>query len=276
MELSRNGNSIRTVEDWFEHARPLGGSSQWRDGYSAKELAKAWCRVPHGPEAPADFAALLNRLPGLPNVKPVSGEPEYRIRFDGLTSGPRNADLVLRCMSDAGTVAVSVEAKSRESFGRPVYEVMGEAAERWCDETASNYMARLEDLKQGLFGPRAPGAPRVGELRYQLLTATAGALTYAEQVAATAAVLVIHEFRPPNRSVDSYADNARDLLQFVHRLGGTPPAPNEDIWGPFRVPGNMTIPGGIPLFIAKLESPCDAVAPLPPRAPRRGRLPDPE
>jgi hypothetical protein len=41
MQLVRNGNQIHSVDDWYQHARPRGALKQWRDGYSAKELAKA-------------------------------------------------------------------------------------------------------------------------------------------------------------------------------------------------------------------------------------------
>jgi hypothetical protein len=99
----------------------------------------------------------------------------------------------------------------------------------------------------------------VGELRYQLLTATAGTLIHARDIHAVAAALVIHEFRPPNIPEELYADNTRDLLQFVHRLGGVAVA-HEGWWGPFNIPGNDRIPGDIPLYVGKLISPCDAVA----------------
>lgn len=33
-------NEIRSVDDWFKVAPPKGKDKQWKDGYSAKELAK--------------------------------------------------------------------------------------------------------------------------------------------------------------------------------------------------------------------------------------------
>jgi hypothetical protein len=120
MQLFRGDHEIRTVEEWYEYARPRSGLKQWRDGYSAKELAKAWCRVPGQPSPPADFAALVAALPGIPGIQVETEFPEHRVRFDGLPGEPRNADLALTCHSPQGGVAISVEGKSREPFGDPI------------------------------------------------------------------------------------------------------------------------------------------------------------
>jgi hypothetical protein len=178
---------------------------------------------------------------------------------------PRNADLALSCTSLHGRIAISVEGKSRETFGDPIYQVTAEAARKFCEEISTNSMVRLQNLFNGLFRYRRPGMPRVGELRYQLLTAAAGALVAAREIHAVAAALVIHEFRPPNVREDRYLDNARDLSQFLHRLGGG--EPQQDWWGPYAVPGNAYLPNNIPLFIGKVVSACDPVEPIIPRRP---------
>ena len=54
---SQDGKPIRSVEDWFRFAPPKRGAEQWRDGRSAKELARAWFRCPE-----ASPPAELNRL----------------------------------------------------------------------------------------------------------------------------------------------------------------------------------------------------------------------
>lgn len=261
MQLLRGGHDIRTVEDWYEYAKPRGALKQWRDGYSAKELAKAWCRTPGQPAPPLEFSDRLAALPGIPGIEVEVGFPEYRIAFDGLPGEPRNADLALSCASLQGRVAVSVEAKSREPFGDPVYQVIADASRKFCEEISTNAIIRIHALARGMLRPRQSGSPRVGELRYQLLTAAAGALRSAQEMHAVAAVLVIHEFRPPNVDIDRYADNGRDLVQFLHRLGGIIPA-HDAWWGPFNVPGNDHIPSDIPLYVGKLISPCDRVDPL--------------
>jgi hypothetical protein len=262
MELSRDGHQIGSVDQWFEFARPRGGRHHWRDGYSAKELAKAWCAVDGRPEAPVELAALLRTIPEFPGLVVARGHPEYRVNFDGLPGEPRNADLVLHCETLAGRVGVSIEAKSREDFGPPVNEVVAEAARKWCDEAHSNYMPRLQNLYRTLFLRRKPGAPRWGELRYQLLTAAAGALVYAAQIDAAAAALIVHEFRPSNINEVRYADNSRDFRNFVQRIGDVLDAEAGVVYGPFSLPGGGVIPEHMPFYIGKLVSPCDPVQPL--------------
>src|SRR5262245_60293951 len=38
-------HEIRDLDAWLDHAPPENGAAQWRDGYSAKEQAKAWLRA---------------------------------------------------------------------------------------------------------------------------------------------------------------------------------------------------------------------------------------
>jgi len=42
---SSDGKPIRSIDDWFNLAPPKKGRKQWKDGRSAKELAKAWFRT---------------------------------------------------------------------------------------------------------------------------------------------------------------------------------------------------------------------------------------
>lgn len=42
VRIAKNGQLITSVDDWFRHAPPKGGADHWRDGRSAKELARAW------------------------------------------------------------------------------------------------------------------------------------------------------------------------------------------------------------------------------------------
>ena len=157
MQLVKDGNQITTVEEWFQFARPRGGTYQWRDGYSAKELAKAWCTIPGNPTPPAVFSHFLNLLP-FPGLTPLVGFPEHRIHIDHLPGEPRNADLVVLCESGGGNVVVSIEAKAREPFGETIAQVVNRAAERWLEESRSNYLTRLEGLYRALFFPRREGA----------------------------------------------------------------------------------------------------------------------
>ena len=150
MEIIGNGNPIQTVDDWFRFAPPLGGSYHWRDGHSAKELAKAWCTegIPGVPAGVEDF---LHRIPGFSPIKPARGYAEHRTPFDALRGEPCNADLLLECESLPGPIAVLIEAKSREPFGDYMHNVVSQAAQKFSDEIRTNQFVRLQFLYKALF-----------------------------------------------------------------------------------------------------------------------------
>ena len=96
----------------------------------------------------------------------------------------------------------------------------------------------MEQLLAALFGPRKNGEAKVGELRYQLLTAAAGALCEAERQGADRAVLLVHEFITRRTDDEKHRVNAADLNRFLHRLShGSVSALGSELAGPFVVAG---------------------------------------
>jgi hypothetical protein len=218
MHLERNGNTIATVDKWFQHARPMGGELQWRDGRSAKELAKAWCRETGGPEPPAELLRLLSNTPALAHLEFRVGYPEHRVRFDAIRGEPRNTDLAVLCDGPVGTVAISIEAKADETFGRTVGEEIVNAAAQWAFEERIGKLDRLRGLVMAILPRHQIGEAVVGQLRYQLLTAIAGAWAFASQHDASVAVLVVHEFLTPKLDARRVNENRLDLAKLVTRL----------------------------------------------------------
>jgi hypothetical protein len=187
------------------------------------------------------------------------------VPIDDLPGEPRNADLAFVCTvpgRDSTTMvrrlAVSVEAKADESLGQRVRAVEAAAIARRATGKASNADIRARALVAAILGPDTVGDPDVQDLRYQLLTATAGALAYARAQRADVAVLVIHEFvhvgavhtRPAR-----LAANSRDIDAFLARLsqGRCPGLTTACLTGPFRVAGNTFLPAEIPLLIGKAQ-----------------------
>jgi len=180
--------------------------------------------------------------------------PEYKVRFDNLSGEPRNADLVALGRAAGTSVALSLEAKADESFGEFVSKLLLKAACKIAQEIPTGAIQRVQGLASALLPPRQGGNPPLGELRYQLLTATAGALAFAKQASAQVAVLVIHEFRSDCLSARKLADNQRDLNQFVGRLSGGKwnKVGLGKLVGPIQVRGNSWIPSDVPLYVGKV------------------------
>ena len=69
-------------------------------------------------------------------------------------------------------------------------------------------IARIEALSAALLPPWREGLPRLGDLRYELLTGIAGTLAWAREIAASRAVIV-HEFITDQTRDADHARNGR-------------------------------------------------------------------
>jgi hypothetical protein len=257
MKVLANGAEISSLEDWHRLAPPKGGDRQWRDGRSAKELARLWCG-PNGPGVPSQVSALLAGHRHLYGTVVEAVYPERRVWFDHLPGEPRNSDLVAIASRDGRRIAISVEAKADEPFSTLVAELLQRAAKSIAEEKWTNATQRVQLLARALLAPApiSARAPLAGELRYQLLTAAAGAVAFAKEVEADTALLVVHEFVGEQTRQDRLARNEADLNRFVLRLtGGRVTGIHAgDVVGPVRVPGNKSIPANIDLLVAKIQT----------------------
>jgi hypothetical protein len=186
-------DEIFDLDGWFQHAPPEGGLAQWRDGYSAKELARSWTR-PGRPAVPDEFWVAVRDLAG--DRDELYGRPEHTTALDAYGRG-RQHDLFACVRRDGATVLViGVEAKACETFD-------GRVADRAVAAAPSNKRARCNLLSRALFG-RPVMDEDTGEIidtslgahGYQLWTAAVGTVIEAQQRGVDRAVLVIQRFRP--------------------------------------------------------------------------------
>jgi len=245
--MLRIAKHITSVQDWFDMAPPQGGAAQWRDGRSAKELAKAWFPSPGSPQVPDELQQLLASRPETQGVTFERGEPERVVRFDSCGEG-RHADLVLWGHSSTRKVLVSIEAKADEPFG----EIAGEYVRKTiAAKPRSRVPERFELLCQGILNV-ASDDKQARALRYQLFTAVAGAMVEAARYRADLVLFVVHEF-VRNADPKKVKANADDLNAFVRVLsrGSISAVSPGTLAGPFSVPGNKHFAGTEKLFIGK-------------------------
>ena len=254
MRIEKDGKPILTVQDWLEHAPPKS-PHHWVKGRSAFELAHAWCGSGE-PAMPEAQRLLLESREETRGFVLEVAIPEHRIPFDSFGGEPRNADLALTGSRALGRVAITIEAKADEPFGETVSAALASALERGIENPRSNGVRRIEGLAQALFPPKKKGQPRVGDLRYQLLTAVAGTLAFADAQGASIAVLVIHEFVTDQTTADNHLRNGGDYNEFLVRLSEhpLPEVAGADLAGPFLIPGGELFPGGRALFIGKITT----------------------
>lgn len=249
--IQKDRRPIADLDDWFRRAGPKS-EFQWKDGRSAKEAARHWLKQSES-RLPPDVEAILASHPDFGAVRQWSAEPEAKLPIDGRRGEPRNTDLLVEAVDSAGKFVVAVEAKADEPFDRRVAEVLDDALERLAGSPSSGGVARVADLVAALVPAGVAGTARVSQLRYQLLTAAAGALRFAEDQGVSRAVLLIQEFVTHATDDARHHENHRDLDAFVARLsGGRVMEVGEGrLLGPFVVPARPLLKGDARLYVGK-------------------------
>lgn len=251
MTIAKSGHRIESLEDWERYAGPKK-PTQWKDGRSAKEIARAWLSAQGS--LPAEVTAAIASNPSFGLISCWEAEPEALQPFDKFRGEPRNCDLAIYANDQYGPFLIAVEAKADEPFGDTVGKVLAAAVKTLAQNPCSNGVARVEQLLIALIGHGLHKEPSLGSLRYQLLTATAGALSAAKRAKIKRAVVFVHEFVTDVTTDEKHAINAADLSNFVSRLsnGSMQAVESGCVYGPFVVPpGAPLVPCGVELFIGK-------------------------
>ncbi|WP_319583224.1 DUF6946 family protein [uncultured Pseudodesulfovibrio sp.] len=177
----------RSAEDWRDFlASP---EKQWKNGYSAKELAYAWESAEGWPP---EVATLLKSTAEFADLKMNLAIPEHKVPLPG-AGNPSQNDLFVLAADGSGAVTIMVEGKATETFGQPLG--------KWRQNASDGKRRRLAHLQQvlGLLSDLPDST------RYQLLHRTASALMEAQRFQARAAMLVIHSFSSTHQWFNDFA-----------------------------------------------------------------------
>ena len=253
MSIFKNGVALDNLEAWEVHAGPKS-ANQWVDGRSAKEAARAWIEAGTG-NLPQEVAAILDSHPAFGTLEAWEGEPEVRLPFDQFRGEPRNSDLVVYGRDEMGPLLIAVEAKADEPYADSVRDTLSDALERKLENSSSNGIARVEQLASALFGPRGKGEPSLRNIRYQLLTACAGALCEAQRRNCDRVLMLIQEFVTTKTDDKNHDRNTKDLDTFIKRIShrSVEALKAGEIVGPFDVPGAPLLTESPALFIGKVS-----------------------
>jgi hypothetical protein len=243
---SATGVQITTLDDWHAHAPPKDPVLHWKDGRSAKELARAWCGDGQ-PAMPSELAELLEAHSATASFSPELAIPELVTRLDRFRGEPRNHDLVVVGARDGQRVLLGIEAKAYEPLGKRIGEIRP-------NSTRSKQLERLDLLARAILG--RPVDATIAQLRYQLLTGIAGTLIEARRRQATAAVFIVHVFHSAATRPTAVAHNAAALEDLLITMGGTHAAHSPAGWltDPLTVPGGPFVPGDLPISIGTLTT----------------------
>lgn len=116
------------MQDWFSWAPPKMGERQWKDGRSAKELARSWFRK--GFACPPDEIRQLLEEAFRTEIAFDEARPECIIELDDFRGEHRNCDLVVLCKAGMQPIAINIEAKADEPFGDTIGSIMTRRSSR--------------------------------------------------------------------------------------------------------------------------------------------------
>ena len=204
-----SGKEISTIEDWAGiYAKPQQ-SHQWKEHRSAYSVAE-FILNRNGGEAIQQRVSEVLRV----TVELERSVPEYELRFDQYGRG-RVHDLGIFGHTDTGKkLFVGVEAKVDEPFGATALDSYLTAKARQITGTSTKAPERIEELLALHF---TNPDPSMFDVRYQLLYATAGTLAAKADVH----VLYVIVFKTPLYDESVGADNYRDYIQFMDKVGAS-------------------------------------------------------
>ena len=194
---------IDTLDKWFKYCPPQKGEKQWKDLYSAKEMAKFWLSQKNQ----NDFQKFIKNI--IPDFEYDYLIPEFESNFDNFGS-PRKHDLFI-----AGTnnrAIVTIEGKANEPFGKNEFGTEFINSIKTKIETPdSNKLNRIINLYQNYF--HSNGNSLV--IMYQILHWFAGSLIDAIKQSSENVVMVLQEFKNSNTDSDIVSVHHNDFDNFV-------------------------------------------------------------
>ncbi len=197
MQLKKHPKNITNPESWYKNCPPKKGKLQWCDGRSAKELAKYMTH--QFPTVPKEIEDAIKPLVSMDSQ--FDWDAEHVTALPGKGEG-RNHDAILF----NNDIIVTIEAKADEPLGNLIKEEMQNAS--------INKLGRITALLSLVF---KDGFTKYQNLRYQLLTASAGTILEAQNQNVNKAVLLVLVFKTNGRvTEEKLTVNHEDIKAFLN------------------------------------------------------------
>jgi hypothetical protein len=196
MEITIQKNvEIKSVDDWFFCAPPKGKEKQWKDNYSAKELANF-------ATSPVFKSFVKNLLLECNKTKcnKFICIPEAETELPGDYRGPRNHDLLMI----AENLIIGIEAKVNEPYGNSLKQ-----ESRKCSKGKGD---RIDWMKKVLFDSECND-----QIKYQLMTGVCGTLLEAARRNVEKCIFLVLSFNIDGVEYNQQNEEAFDL--FIEQLG---------------------------------------------------------
>ena len=215
--VDSRGQTISNLVQW--RSRIFDGTSKekdWKKGRSAHSLAEFMMDRNGASYLEKRMSAVLSR-----QVMLEQATPEYLAKFDSYPGNPSNLDLgitgYLKRSSLKEGLFVGVEAKVDETFGGTVGSRYSSAMKAREAGKNTNAPERVKGLLSNYFSAKdSPCSSRFADIRYQLLTGTAGTVATPYDVC----VFYIMVFRTSLYDERKGLKNRQDYENFVAATHG--------------------------------------------------------
>ena len=201
-------HEIIDEKTWFDYAPPEGGEKQWVPLHSALEFAK-YCTKNYN-HVPHEINKILDDL----KIDSVSfeAEPEATTSLakDGFgKAGPRHHDLL---MWKDNEIVVGIEAKATETLDKYVTDVFASLkAKNKNNQLTDNQEKRYPGLCERILGMKLEDCCNI---RYQLLSATAGTLIEAKRHHTNKAAVIVILFESCLTTEEHIKETEQDIKVF--------------------------------------------------------------
>jgi len=225
-------NGIATLDDWFRVSPPMGGEKQWKDGRSAKELARYITSAL--PNVPAEVEEKLSHFVSSDSAFEWAAEYVTDFASHDLGRGEgRNHDAMM--VNDE--IFVGIEGKADESLGS---QYVGTAL----IGAGDNKKHRIEGMIHMLYGDSLDAHK---DIRYQLVTAACATLLEAKMRGLRKAMLMVIVFKKNGCfSEEKVVNNDKDIQYF---LSHSRAVQSDDYW---VIPTLFGCKNGIELYFSKI------------------------
>lgn len=255
MILCRNFNVkeiIKNIDDWNRLCPPAGKDKQWKDGRSAKELAKDWTINKGQP-----LINILNLSKEFLGVNFLIASPEFESKFDNYLGKGRQNDLLILGGNEKGQVLISIEAKADETFEEKIGKYYNKALKNRENNLNTNIPNRIEGLNKNILGNK--NIESISELRYQLLHGIAGTIAESKRFGIDRAIFVVSTYQskdPELFNKKKHDNNSKDLDDFVRCLSKDQinEIKNNELKGPFKFENSQYCSSDLELYILKIET----------------------
>lgn len=212
---NRIGHKINDFEDWEKAFLEFENEKHWKEGRSARELANYFTQpYVHESDGISKLNEYLSKFTDH-DVTLSHGEIEHESKFDTFRGKGRMQDLIIWGTENHKSIAICIEAKVDETFGKSIADAYKDAVETLKTTPKSKAKERIENLCSKYYPDRDINS--IHDIRYQLLYYLEGSIREANKIGGVA-FLPVMVFHTDQYNSMRGENNKKDYKNFLNSL----------------------------------------------------------